>query len=80
MLIVSEDGIEKIVDIEDEHFKELSYNFRPLFNEINGEEHLTAHYYVLRSKRENYEVTQRLQRKYQTYKTAYYLHGHRQIT
>lgn len=80
LLIVSEDGVEKLVDIEDENFQELSFNFRPLFNEINGEEHLNVHYYVLRAKREQYEVLQRLQRKYQTYKTAYYLHGHRDIT
>ena len=35
--IVNEEGFEKIVDIED-NFKEISTNYRPLFNEINGKE------------------------------------------
>jgi hypothetical protein len=32
-LIVSEEGIEKIVDMDD-GFKEVEYNYRPLFNGI----------------------------------------------
>ena len=39
LLIVNEEGLEKIVDI-DKNFKEIAYNSRPLFNEIFGEEHL----------------------------------------
>lgn len=53
LLVASEDGVEKLVDI-DNGFKELSFNFRPLFNEINGEEHLKSPYYFLRNKLENY--------------------------
>ncbi len=38
MLIVNEEGIEKIVDI-DKDFNEVAYNARPLFNEIcDGED------------------------------------------
>ena len=37
MLIVSEDGIEKLVDIED-HFHEVGFNIRPLFKNIANEE------------------------------------------
>lgn len=32
-LLVNEEGIEKIIDIDNE-FKEVAYNLRPLFNEI----------------------------------------------
>lgn len=36
-MIVNEEGIESIYDVDD-NFRELSYNMRPLFNEIEGEE------------------------------------------
>ena len=38
LLIVNEDGIEKLIDI-DNNFKEIGFNYRPLFNEINGNEY-----------------------------------------
>jgi len=45
--IVSEDGIEKLVHI-DNGFIELGYNYIPLFKEINGEEYKTYPYYSYR--------------------------------
>ena len=46
--IVSEDGIEKIINIES-GFSEERFNYRPLFNEIDGVEYSKSHYYLLRS-------------------------------
>lgn len=37
LLIVSEDGVEKMINI-DSDFEEVGYNVRPLFNEINVKE------------------------------------------
>ncbi len=34
-MIISEDGFEKMINI-DADFKETGYNYRPLFNEIDG--------------------------------------------
>ncbi len=32
----------------DDNFKEISYNYRPLFNEIDGNEYLKSEYYYKR--------------------------------
>ena len=44
LLIVNEEGIEKILNI-DNGFNEEAYNYRPLFREISGEEFQNNHYY-----------------------------------
>ena len=43
---INNEGIERIIRIKD--FKVLANNFRPLFNEISGEEWREWPYYVLR--------------------------------
>jgi hypothetical protein len=48
-----------------------------LFNEIDGVEYLKSHYYLLRSDLTTNQVLQRLKRKYQTYKTSYFLNNKR---
>eukprot|EP00347_Sterkiella_histriomuscorum_P022786 403337167 len=77
--IISEDGVEKLLDMDD-GFKDLSYNFRPLFNEIDGKEYMKNAYYFLRSKLTLQQSLLRLQIKYQDYKSAYYLDEKRDIT
>ena len=73
-LIVSKEGVEKLVHIDD-GFKEINYNYRPLFTDISGVEYTNSHYYVLRSKLTESQVIERLKRRYQTYKTSYFLFG-----
>lgn len=64
-IIISEDGFEKNINI-DNNFKEVGYNYRPLFNEINGKEYLEKNYYKGRT-------GGGLKKKYQAYKSAYFL-------
>ena len=45
MLITNEEGIEKIIDIEN-NFSEMQYNYRPIFNEIDGREYEKYFYYI----------------------------------
>lgn len=61
----------------DENFLEVGYNYRPLFNEIDGNEYLNHQYYVERPTITTNDITKRIKRKYQTYKTAYFLKGKR---
>ena len=48
LLIVSESGVEKLIDI-DNGFEEVSFNMRPLFTELSGKEYETCQYYYERS-------------------------------
>lgn len=59
LLIVNEEGNEKILNI-DQGFKEESYNLRPLFNEIDGEEYKDYHYYYQRKNLPQEDVLHRL--------------------
>eukprot|EP00347_Sterkiella_histriomuscorum_P004764 403359199 len=75
-IIVSQDGIEKKVDIQN-NFSELQYNYRPLFNDINGKEYEKSIYYTLREDIPINQVLDRLKMCYQQYKTSYFLHDKR---
>ncbi|CDW84989.1 wd-40 repeat protein [Stylonychia lemnae] len=77
--IVSEDGIEKIIHIDD-GFKELEFNYRPLFTTSPSEEYMEFHYYTEREFVTAYDSTTWLKRKYQQYKTSYYLKNKRTNT
>jgi hypothetical protein len=44
-IIANEEGIEKKIDIEN-GFKEIDFNYRPLFDEIDGVEWKRFHYYL----------------------------------
>eukprot|EP00347_Sterkiella_histriomuscorum_P018629 403344788 len=88
MLIVNEEGIEKLINI-DRNFDEVGYNARPLFNEINlpedesilkNEEYKTNIYYFEREDLPKDDVLNRLKRKYQEYKSDYYLYKKRTFT
>ncbi|CDW88225.1 UNKNOWN [Stylonychia lemnae] len=68
------EGYEKIVRIRD--YSVIAYNYRPLFNEISGEEWREWPYYGLRCDLKQ-DILSRLKRMYQKYKTLYYLHGYR---
>ncbi|CDW71088.1 wd-40 repeat protein [Stylonychia lemnae] len=76
ILIINEEGIEKILDI-DQDFQEVSYNWRPMFKEILDEhsniEYKYNPYYYQRQSLEKDDVLRRLKRIYQEYKTDYYL-------
>lgn len=62
-IIVNPEGIEKKIDI-DAGFKEIAYNYRPLFNDIDGVEWEKIHYYVMRSELNTNTVINRLKRMY----------------
>jgi hypothetical protein len=66
--LVNLEGIEKIVDIKN-GFEERSFATVPLFNEITD----YFHFYYLRKPLEIGDTLDRLKRKYQNYKAAYYL-------
>jgi hypothetical protein len=78
MKIVNSDGLEKIVDIDNE-CNELGYNYRPLFNSIDGNEWESVHYYILRKDLPTSQVLMRQKRIYQEYKSNYFLEGRRGI-
>ena len=63
ILIANEEGIEKLIDVE-ANFNELQYNYRPLFNQISGQEWKTVPYY--RKRVDMYPIDQlgRLKRSY----------------
>ena len=56
-------GIENLYDV-DSGFKELAYNVRPIFNEIDGIEWKTNHYYKDRTNFNADELLRRLKRIY----------------
>ena len=77
--IVNREGIEKIVDFQD-NFKELHSNVIPQFSTMNFEELLKFPYYYERSSLEMHDTETWLLRKYQIYKSSYYLLGRREHT
>ena len=58
-LVISEEGIEKLIDL-DNHCKELQYNYRPLFTEICGLEYIDYIYYHKRPEMDLTAVLPRL--------------------
>eukprot|EP00347_Sterkiella_histriomuscorum_P010531 403375928 len=74
-LVVNANGLEKIVNIQ-QKYKEESFNQRPLFNDISGNEWEVWPYYVKREYLKK-DTLSRLKRMYQTYKTRYYLFNER---
>eukprot|EP00347_Sterkiella_histriomuscorum_P013502 403364473 len=70
--IVNEEGIEKIYNV-DNKFSTEGYNVIPMFNDIQGKEWETKHYYKERAQLTSDQFLERLKRKYQEYKSAYYL-------
>jgi hypothetical protein len=66
MIIVNLEGVEKIIDI-DNGFNELSYNFRPLFLEVdptNKREFEDFQYFIRRRDYFTYDTLVRLKRTY----------------
>ena len=65
----------------DEGFKEVAFNYRPLFNEIDpeneGREYEKYQYYLKRANIEPRDTLQRLMRTYQQYKTSYFIFNKR---
>lgn len=61
--VVSVHGIENLYDVDSE-FKELAYNVRPIFNEIDGVEWKSYHYYKDRTNFNADELLKRLKRIY----------------
>lgn len=69
--IINREGIEKIIDIKD-NYREVEYNIIPLFpmHEIKDPQ---ADFYTNRKSLDVSDALERLKRKYQAYKSAYYL-------
>ena len=74
--LISREGIEAIIDMR-RGFKEISYNMIPMFNMEEIADPLQS-YYTNRKPLEISEVKDRLIRKYQAYKSAYYLQKKRE--
>lgn len=74
--MINKEGVEKIVDIQND-CSEVEYNVIPLFNNEEIKNPL-RHYFTNRTPLNINEVLQRLQRKYQNYKSAYYLEHKRE--
>lgn len=74
--IINNEGIEKILDIKD-NFREIEYNVIPLFDNTEMM-HPDNHYFSNRPELHISEVLERLKRKYQLYKSAYYLEHKRE--
>lgn len=69
--IINKEGIEKIIDMKD-GMSEVEYNIIPLFNQKEIKESLYS-YYTNREPLAVSQVKNRLIRKYQKYKSAFYL-------
>jgi hypothetical protein len=69
--IINKEGIEKKIDLKD-NFKEIEFNIVPLFDSKTVKDP-TLNFYTNRPSLCISEVLQRLKRKYQRYKSAYYL-------
>lgn len=69
--ILNKEGIEKKIDLKD-NFKEIEFNIVPLFD-LKGVKDPTLNFYTNRPALQIDEVLQRLKRKYQRYKSSYYL-------
>jgi hypothetical protein len=70
--IMNKEGIEKILDVSNK-FAEVEYNKVPIYNNEEVREDPLFHYYKNRKSLPISAVLNRLKRKYQCYKSAYYL-------
>ena len=70
--IMNKEGIEKILDVSNK-FQEVEYNKIPLYNNDEVREDPLNHYYKNRKSLQISDVLNRLKKKYQYYKSAYYL-------
>lgn len=70
--IINKEGIEKLIDMKN-GMDEVEYNAIPLFNQKEIKDPLYS-YYTNRQPLDVSQVKMRLIRKYQKYKSAYYLH------
>ncbi|CDW88905.1 wd-40 repeat protein [Stylonychia lemnae] len=71
--ICSEDGLEKLIDTED-NFNEISFNQIPLFNQIEGAEwYAGAEYHIFKSRRAASNPIVKSKRIYQDYKSKQFL-------
>lgn len=70
--IINKEGIEKILDVSNK-FEEVEYNTVPIFKNEECRGKQNSHYYKNRSSLSISDVLNRLKRKYQIYKSAYYL-------
>lgn len=63
----------------DNNFKRLAFNKIPLFGEISGDEWLTHHIYKERPYFTNDYLNERLKRRYQAYKSKYFMSENRTL-
>jgi len=74
--IINKEGIEKKIDIKD-NFKEIEFNIIPLYNSKEVKDP-KRNFFTNRPPLTISEVHHRLKRKYQCYKSAYYLDHRRE--
>jgi hypothetical protein len=75
--LINHEGIEKILAIKDGKLEEVEYNVIPLFDAYDIKNPL-RHFFSNRSSLSVSDVKERLIRKYQAYKSAYYLEHKRE--
>lgn len=73
--VITMDGREKLFNFKN-NFEEIAYNVIPMFDPKESE---VFHYFTSRPALTKKDVTKRLKRKYQLYKTHYYLFNHRDV-
>ncbi len=69
--LINREGVEKIIDLYNNQ-DEIEYNIIPMFNDSELTEK-KRHYFNNREPLQVKQVLERLKRKYQCYKSAYYL-------
>lgn len=74
--VINKEGIEKILDMKN-NFMEVNFNMIPLFDNSEFKDPIRS-YYQNRKPLAVSQVKERLIRKYQAYKSAYYLENKRQ--
>ncbi|CDW90656.1 UNKNOWN [Stylonychia lemnae] len=74
--IVSEDGIEKLVHI-DNGFQQLGFNYIPFFNEIDEMDYKIAPYYLFQPS--YFDTIYLIKQSYQNYKSLYLLEGKQKL-
>jgi hypothetical protein len=75
--LINNEGIEKIIDLKSSTLDEIEYNVIPLFDNFETKNPM-KHFYSNRGCLEVWQVKERLVRKYQAYKSAYYLEHKRE--
>ena len=75
--IINQEGIEKLLTVGGQRLDEVEYNVVPLFDNHELKNPL-LHYFSNRPALHLCQVKERLMKKYQAYKTAYYLEHKRE--